>query len=370
MLHPIRHNVLLGLLVALVAWPALQRALAQSTPAPAGPGPAAKANPGAGSRGQAPKSKSTEAPAKAVVFSPADLERRALAVVTYDGGEVTVGELEDAIAQSSPFAQQRALEPAALRALLDRSIRFEMMAAEAERRGYAQQDSVAQAVRQNSVQLMIKREVDEKVTPAAVPADEVAKYYQEHVSEFVRPQMRRASQILLANEADAKALAAQVKAADMRAFRELARQKSVDETNKLRGGDLRYFDPTGKPEEAGAEIDPALVKAAYALKNSGDKSDIIKTSAGYAYLMLTGVRPAHEESLKQAEERIRMRLWRQLREKAIDALYQELKQTQAPVTHPELLDAIVFAAEPASAPGKGAPTDHPHAPAPPAEPKP
>ena len=33
---------------------------------------------------------------------------------------------------------------------------------------------------------------------------------------------------------------------DLRAFRQLARDKSIDEATKLRGGDLRYFDNQGK----------------------------------------------------------------------------------------------------------------------------
>src|SRR5262245_13668397 len=40
---------------------------------------------------------------KPVVYSAADLERRAQVLATYKGGEVTVGEIEDAIAQQSPF---------------------------------------------------------------------------------------------------------------------------------------------------------------------------------------------------------------------------------------------------------------------------
>ena len=94
-----------------------------------------------------------------------DADRRALAVVTYDGGEVTVGELDDAIAASSPLVQQDALAPAALRDLLERSVRFEMMAIEAERRGYGDREAVRDAIKQNAVHRLLASEVDAKLPP-------------------------------------------------------------------------------------------------------------------------------------------------------------------------------------------------------------
>jgi hypothetical protein len=92
---------------------------------------------------------------------------RALAVATYDAGEVTVGEIEDAIAASSPLVQQDALEPAALRAFLARSLQFELMALEAERRGYGNKPPVLEAIKQNAVHALLAREVDGNLKPDA-----------------------------------------------------------------------------------------------------------------------------------------------------------------------------------------------------------
>jgi hypothetical protein len=96
---------------------------------------------------------------------------RGLAVATYRGGEVTVGELEDAIAASSPLVQQDALEPAALRALLARSLQFELMAIEAERRGYGNKPLVLEAIKQNAVYGLLAREVDGKLKPEVQALD-------------------------------------------------------------------------------------------------------------------------------------------------------------------------------------------------------
>jgi peptidyl-prolyl cis-trans isomerase C len=317
-----------------------------------------------------PKPKPATKPAEPALDPAAEAADRAAVVATFDAGsgsrgQITVGDLEDALAANSAFTQQRYLDKTALEALLARSVRFELLAAEAARRGYDKNPSVVQAIKQNAVQSMLKKEVDEKVTPKTVPAEAVAKYYAEHIDEFVRPEMRRASQVLLATEAEAKAVLEQAKTADARGFRELARLQSKDDTSRLRGGDLRYFDAKGKPDEDGVKLDPALVRAVFALKTVGDTSSVVKTAAGFTILKLTGLRAAHSETAKEADERIRMRLWREQREAAIDALLAELRKRTNPTLRPELIDAITFSTDAPTPPNAGLPAGFPHTKPPP-----
>jgi peptidyl-prolyl cis-trans isomerase C len=276
-------------------------------------------------------------------MDPAEVERRSKPLVTYQGGEVTVGELEDAIVRQSPFMRQRYQELDARRELLEKHLRFELLAAEAERRGFATDPTVVQAIKQNAVQGMMKAEVDTSVTPESVTAEEVKAYYDSHLDEFVRPATRRASQVLVATEAEAKALLEQAKAMDMRGFRELARDKSVDVDTKLRGGDLRYFDAKGKAQGDDPPVDPELAKAVFTLANVGDTyAKPVKLGNHFAVLKLTGVRPANERTLAQADETIRMRLWRDKRQATLDKLLTDLRTKYKPEIHPELVDAIQF----------------------------
>ena len=57
---------------------------------------------------------------------------------------------------------------------------------------------------------------------------------------------------------------------DLREFRQLARDKSIDDVTKMRGGDLRYFDATARCAAASRtlSVPPAIAKAAFALKNT------------------------------------------------------------------------------------------------------
>src|SRR5690348_2369799 len=83
---------------------------------------------------QAPKPAPAKKPADAArnaakasdpAVDPAAAARRAQPIVTFKGGEVTLGELEDTLAQQTPFMRNRYRDPKALQDLVDRMVRFE-----------------------------------------------------------------------------------------------------------------------------------------------------------------------------------------------------------------------------------------------------
>jgi peptidyl-prolyl cis-trans isomerase C len=170
--------------------------------------------------------------------------------------------------------------------------------------------------------------------------------------------MQRASHILLGTEAEARALLPEAKKADLRVFRQLARDKSIDEATKLRGGDLRYFDQSGKPrDQPDAQVPPQIVKAVFALKDVGDTAPApIKVPGGFSIVKLTGQRPALSRKLDEVDETIRARLWRERRQNAIEGFVAKLREQAKPETHPELMTAIKL--EDAAPTAPGAPPAH------------
>jgi len=332
-------GALCGLFVSVVVPVVVPVASAESKPKPSGTKPTvpAHAHPPSAAAGD------TNEKTGGVEPAAAEVARRAEVVARFDGGTLTIGDLENEIESQSPMMRERYVAMDARKALLDKTVRFELLAREAVRRGYDKNDTVAFAVKQNAVQTMIRQEFDEKNTAEMVPAEDVKKYYDAHIDEFVRPELRRASQVLVATEADATRLLPETKSADMRTFRELARNKSLDQESKLRGGDLRYFDAKGRVfDETAAAVDPVLAATTFALKDVGDTSEPLKVERGYAILKLTGQRAAHEETLADASETIRSRLWRERRQAGIDALLDWLRAQYKPEIHPELVDAIRF----------------------------
>ena len=114
--------------------------------------------------------------------------------------------------------------------------------------------------------IQVRKEFEEAVTPDDVPEEQVAKYYEEHVSDFRRPAMRRARHILVGSKKEAQAILEKLKSGEAK-FRALAKEQSLDTETKLRGGDLLYFTEDGKlvGKEDAEPINATLVKAAFLL---------------------------------------------------------------------------------------------------------
>jgi peptidyl-prolyl cis-trans isomerase C len=302
-------------------------------------------------------------PRAAATTDPAEIARRSEPVASFQGGVVTIGELEDMILEQNPLMQERYQTMDAVHVLLDRSVRFELLAAEAKRRGYEKAAPVVLATNQSAVQALIQRDFDNAISTDTIPAADVEKYYSDHIEEFVRGEGRRVSMLVLADEAAAKALLPQAQAADLRGFRELARTHSVDETSKQRGGDLPFFDASGRGFDAtDSGVEPAVAKAAFALKEVGDTSRPVQVGQRFAIIRLSGIRAATDDSARQAGDRIRERLWRDRRQGAIDAHIEELKKEHHVTVRWELVDAVKLDSGPPLPPSDGLPGGFPHTP--------
>lgn len=284
------------------------------------------------------------APAAPKVYSPEDVARRSQVLAKVEGVEITVGTVEDYIDQQSPMLRARYKDPDELKKLLDNMVRFELLAAEAERRGYGKNKAVVRTVKDSAVQNLVRAEVEEKVTPQSVSEDEIKAYYESHPEEFNREAQRRVSHILVETEAEAKELIAEVQKADARTFIELAKKHSKDLESKMRGGDLGFFPKVpAKTATETTQVPDAVRKVAFELKNVGDTHPRpIAVEGGFSIVRLTGERPARHTSLKEAEHPIRTKLWREKRQEAMNALVQSLREKEKPQVFAERADWVKF----------------------------
>ena len=287
-----------------------------------------------------------QAPAEAPRRSAQEEARRARVYARIGEATVTVGDIEDTLASQSPFMRVRYRDPAKLRELADSLVRFELLAREAEKKGYGDSAAVAQQIDQAMVQRLFEREFDQRITRESITDAEVSEYYQAHLAEFARPAMVRASHILLPTREAAEALREEVAQADPREFRTLARQHSIDTETKLRGGDLRYFTHSGRPPNASEEdppVDEVLVKTAFGLENRGDVSEPVQVGEAWSLVKLTGERAEETRELDRAAEGIRLKLWRERRQEAIEEFVRKLRAQATVETHPERMRPIQLA---------------------------
>lgn len=284
-----------------------------------------------------------DAAAEADAEAPSGEARRQQVIVRGEGVEITVGEVEDALAQQGPFARIRYRTPDDLRKLVDNMVRMELLADEAERRGYQKHAAVQQTVKESAAQALVRLEVEDKVTPQAIPVADVQAYYEAHPEEFHRTAVRRASVIVLETPEQARELLPQAQKADARGFAALAKQHSQDVESKMQGGDLGYF--TKEPVDGGSErvIDPAVRAAAFALKQVGDTAEApVVVGEQHLIVRLTGERPERHASLEDAAPSIRAKLWRERRQQALDALVAKLRAREKPEVFVERIEAISF----------------------------
>ena len=275
---------------------------------------------------------------------PAEIKRRAQPLVTYKGGAVTVGDIEDAVAHQSAFMRGRYRQHDALKELIDKTLRFSLLADEAARRGIDKirhRARIGQAKRRPAPdQDRVRRQAD-----AAGDSEGGRRGVLQRAHRRIRAARVAARRAHRGRDRKRGAeILAQVKTADLRTFHQLARDKSIDEASNSRGGDLRFFDAAGKLRGEPREHVPLpLVKAAFALKTDRRRrAQADQDRARLRVLKLTGTRPAVSRKLAEVEESIRVRLWRERRQQAIDAFVTALRAQYKPEIHAELVDAIVL----------------------------
>ena len=275
-------------------------------------------------------------------LNPQDRARRSKVIAKVGTASITIGMVEDEVNAQSPFLRARYQEPEKLQEFVNNMIRFELLAIEAARRELDRDTATVQVVKQHAVQQLMRTQFDERITPQSVPAADVRAYFTEHPQEFNRPEMVRASHILVQSREDAASVLVQARDVDARGFRELARDRSIDNETKLRGGDLRYFMRDGHgPNPQDAAVDSALVRAAFALRDVGDVVTApVQVGEQWSIVKLTGRRPADHQAFEVAEQSIRLRLWRERRQQAVEDFVTELRQRYNPVVHEERMAPI------------------------------
>jgi peptidyl-prolyl cis-trans isomerase C len=264
------------------------------------------------------------------------------AVVEVGDNVISVGDVQERINKQSPFVRARYTTVEKKKEFIDNLIRFEVMASEAQKRGYDKDPEVLRVMKQQMISKLLQKDFEPKVKVDDVPEADVEKYYKDHPEEFNKKDEVRVSEILVKDQAKAKKIVAEAKAqpknlgADQKGFRDLVAKYSEDEESKSRSGDLTFFDKDTQayPKE--------IVEASFALAEVGDVSAPIKTDKGFAVLKLTQKRPGFSRPLAEVKRQIQQRLFRDTRTKALDAFVADLKKQTKITYHDDNLAKIVI----------------------------
>lgn len=207
------------------------------------------------------------------------------------------------------------------RALAEELIEFELMAAEAERRGLASEPTVERAAAQAMVQRLLMTDFEPKWTPEALPESMVRQSYDRNRGIFVRPEIRDADHLLATIDgarptdpqvdAASRVLLEEIRAdlmanpaADRDTFRARADQYQAQAEAlgiTLKAEKLPFF------ALKGAMVAP-FSEAVFALEKPGTLTPVFPTRFGWHLARVSTIKPAVNRSFEAAEAEIRAKI--------------------------------------------------------------
>jgi peptidyl-prolyl cis-trans isomerase C len=246
-------------------------------------------------------------------------------VARVDGKAITLHEVQQRIDALDPYSRARFSSPDQRKKFLENLVRFEVLAREAEKRGYDRDPEVQRALKNQMIQVFLRKELDDKLKAEPITDADVARYYQEHEAQYRQPEQVRVSQILVADRALAEKIASEARAEQRhdksdRPFRGLVEKYSLDEDSKPLGGDLTFFD------RQSTQLPRAIVEAAFALKAVGDISPPVASDKGFHVLKLTQRRPGFTRPLEGVAAEIKRLILRDRRAMKQEQMMAEMRQ--------------------------------------------
>jgi parvulin-like peptidyl-prolyl isomerase len=256
-------------------------------------------------------------------------------VVAQGGGVViTADELKARLDEQSPMIRARFTTVERKKEFLDNMIRFELLAAAAEKNGLANDPDVQLTMKKVMVSKYYQKFFQDAEAAKSVPDADVKKYYDEHPDEFHRPLRVHAAHVLLkadagsperAKKADAaKKLLAKLQADEKKnpsAFTAIARESSDDAATKATGGDLSFKSQDELEKAYGKDFAEAVLK----LKDNETASAVVESPQGFHLVHVYGRQVEMNRSFDEAKPQIASRLSAQHRTKDFDDYVKKLR---------------------------------------------
>lgn len=242
---------------------------------------------------------------------------------------ITLGEFADRLSDQSPYLRARYNSPERRREFLENLIRFELLAAEASRRGFDRLPEVDRTRKQVMIQRLMKREFEDRVKLSDITDADMRRYYEQHRAEYHKPEQVRAAHILFDDRAAGERVLAEItkSPADLKLFRSRTISETRDAETRDRGGDLRFFSRPGERQPDEPEIPSEVAEAAFGLSKIGEVAPrLVKSPRGWHIVKLTGKRAKLDRSFEEVRRQIQNRLWRERRQQSIDDFIARLRR--------------------------------------------
>jgi peptidyl-prolyl cis-trans isomerase C len=236
---------------------------------------------------------------------PGAIERTGEVLKVVNGQNVTQGMLDAQLAQLPANVRDQVIARGQMDQVKDQVVIGELLYQEAVKQKLHDDAKIkvqiALAERNALATALLEKTVESRTTDAAIE-----KWYEEHAVQFARPQVK-ARHILVKDEADAKAILAEIKGgAD---FAKIATEKSVDKGSAQEGGELGWFEKGRMVAE--------FAEAAFAA-NKGDLVGPVQTKFGWHIIDIEDKRES--TPVDEVKDKIKGQLKNEIVEGYVDEL--------------------------------------------------
>ena len=201
-----------------------------------------------------------------------------------------------------------------------------LYAAEAEQRRLAMEPQVLARIRDARSRALVDA-IRGQAVAAGIPEGEIQAYFAAHRDEFEKPERIRIARILTDDESLARRILVEARGAGgPERWSKLAREHSVDDATKMRGGSLGFVFPDGRTEVPQLRVDAALFAAAAAVKDGELVPNPVKEGNRFAVVWRRGTLPAVHRTLDEERDRIREILLRTRIDQAVTSLLDALRK--------------------------------------------
>jgi peptidyl-prolyl cis-trans isomerase C len=279
---------------------------------------------------------------------PAHADERTNAAVAHIGPRtITVGDVEDRLAKLSPV--QRSMygsTPEAIRKkyLEDVVIPETLYELGAESRKLATQYPTSYEADRTKADATLRALHVQVGTAASIPEADVHKYYDEHRLVYDAPDRINVWRILVKTKEEADGVLADAKKdLTVQHWNQLARDKSLDKTTSMRGGNVGFIGSDGSSNETGVKVDPAIVLAVKGVKDGELVPAPVAEAEGFDVVWRRGTVAAAHRTFEDSQAQIRDTLHKQRVEAEMKKLTDKLKADKVKDFTPDILDTVDLA---------------------------
>ncbi len=268
----------------------------------------------------------------------AKAESRSKVVAHVGDRVITLGEVQDRIDAVPRF--QLALfgkTPAEIRKRFVEEvvIRDVVYVEAAKKKGIERNPHESAALRKAEAESTV-RNIEKGLPP--VTKEEVLAFYEAHRADYEGKERVNLRRIVCRSREEAESVLAEAKKAGTeKKFVELAEAHSVDDSTRLRGGNLGFVAIDGSSEP---KIEPAVLKAVSEVEDGEFVSKPIEVGKNFAVVWRRGHVPAQTRKFEDLEPQLRGLVAEQRRLRVVRERTEELRSKWLTEEHPEYLDSL------------------------------